>query len=89
MMYYSALRVSMVAAGIAQAEMESTVTYLASAVCTSDCTIDGTYAAGTWATDATCYACYSAAYATATAAQREGYYYTFMKVTLFSSCQQL
>jgi len=70
----------MVAASIAQAELEYTYTYLASSVCSSACTVDGTYAAGTWATDATCNACYSAAYTAAIAAQKESYYYTSMKV---------
>lgn len=80
MVYYSALRAAMVDAGVALATLQSTYTYLASYVCTSDCTVDGTFAAGTWAADATCAACYEAAYASATAAEIEGYYYTLMKV---------
>jgi len=58
--YYAALRERFVTAGITLATYQYTVTGIAytGGACAASCTFDGTYAAGTWATDATCMTCY-------------------------------
>jgi hypothetical protein len=92
MIYYSALRTSMVAAGIAQAKLQYTYTFLAYlGSCAASCSYDATAYSATygWAADATCASCYVAAYAAATAAQLEGYYYTLMKVWTLGFLSQL
>ena len=69
---YSALRSSFVSAGVADAKVTTAYTGIVSTMpCSAICTVDGTYATGTWATDATCSACYLGVYGDMTDVQKE------------------